>query len=63
VRPARIDHQQQCQSDDHRAACRRWLLASRGPGGAVCSLADAQLLRLAAELDRARRAAVGRLES
>ena len=29
-------------------------LASRGPGGAVCNLADAQLLRLAAELDRAR---------
>jgi transposase len=37
---------------------RRWLaggaaaLASRGPGGAVCRLDDAQLARLVAELDR-----------
>jgi len=54
VRPARIDHQQQCRSDDHRAVDRRWLLAARVRGGAVCNLADAQLLRLAAELDRAR---------
>ena len=29
-------------------------LASRGPGGAVCKLDDAQLDRLADELDRAR---------
>jgi len=41
----------------------RWLVASRGPGGAVCNLADAQLLRLAAELTGPGRAAVGRLES
>jgi transposase len=58
VRPEQIAQRLRVSTKSVYQWRRRWLaqgtagLASRGPGGAVCRLSDAQLARLTSELDR-----------